>query len=936
MAKRLLQFLSTLTLALLFLGALPALGQSSSGLAGVVKDSSGAAVPGTVVTATSPAEQAPRTTVTDQQGVYKIIDLLPGEYTVTFSKTGFQTVKRSNITLGASFTATVNASLPVGAASTEVTVTAAAPLVDVSDAQSQIVIDRQLLNLIPSGKDPFAVGQDMPGVTTSTPDVGGTQTMQQPTLQVHGSTGSDNVFIVNGMWIQHAGYGGNQTGFYYNDQDMQEIGYQVSTLPAEAPIGGIQISMITKAGGNQFHGDLFASGANHSMQADNSTPALAAAGLVARNRIDDVYDINPSFGGPLLKNKLWFFGSYRRWGANNYVANTYTSPGGPQALDDSHLNDYTFDMSWQIDKNNKLFGMYDGDKKFRGHRTNNYIGVDFSASDADVLQHTVDNYMAQVKWTGILSNNLVAEAGYTRMPVDYNLLFEPTADPNAVAIWDTVLSTMTGVSPRQDLDSALMQTVVADISYVKGAHNAKFGWDFRNGDEQEAFQSRHDLIMEYASGLPSEVRLLSTPQTHQEDLNDDQGFYAEDSWQITRNFTLTPGIRFDHTSMGWPAQGGGGGEWFAPFSEPADKNVVNWNTWSPRLGFAWDVFGDSKTAVKGGLSKYDVLEGTSLFQSSNPNGSLSYYTCPWTSTTIPTPQSLDPATAPGCVLSVSRTRETDPNLKRPYQWEYTVLIQRQIGRSSAVSLGYYGRTYRDMNGTENTLVTSSDYAPETIANPYGGSVTVYNQNASTTKLNAIDLLTIPGLYEKYNGVELQFNTRIRGISLFSGFTVGRSYGNSVGSDANNPNNYIFSAGEIGYNAPYQVRAGGSYTLPRTHGVELGFSLRESSGLPQSIRYVVTKSVMAANGLAPLNQGNTSIHITPSGQTRYPWQNLLDLRFSKVFQLSDRFSLKPTADLFNVFNSSAITSETTTYGPGLGTPSNIVMGRMLRLGAHVTF
>ena len=205
-------------------------------------------------------------------------------------------------------------------------------------------MNRETLDTIPTGKDPFAVGQLIAGVTTSTPDVGGTQVMQQPTLQVHGSSNNDNVFMVDGVQIQHIGFGGNQTGFYFNDGLMEEISYQTSSLPAEAPVGGVQINMIPHDGGNTFHGGCVRTGANGSMQSDNLSQDLVDLGFKIQNRVQSVYDVNVTLGGPVLKDRLWFFGTLRRWSANNYLGNTFTSTG-EQAVDDQHLTDATIRLT---------------------------------------------------------------------------------------------------------------------------------------------------------------------------------------------------------------------------------------------------------------------------------------------------------------------------------------------------------------------------------------------------------------------------------------------------------------------------------------------------------------------------------------------------------------------------------------------------------------
>src|SRR3954447_15849610 len=358
----------TLSIAGAFLLLSVVAASAQSAIAGVARDASGAVLPGVSVEAASPALiEGSRTTVTDGSGGYRIENLRPGEYSVTFSLTGFRTVRREGINLPTSFTAQVNAELSLGQLQESVTVTGESPLVDVRSSVSQSVMNRERLDTIPTGKDPFAVGQLIAGVTTSTPDVGGTQVMQQPTLQVHGSSNNDNVFMVDGVQIQHIGFGGNQTGFYFNDGLMEEISYQTSSLPAEAPVGGVQINMLPRDGGNAFHGSVFSTAANSSMQSDNLDGDLVALGFKVQNRVQNVYDINGTFGGPLRKDRLWFFGTYRRWSADNYLGNTFTSTGA-QAVDDQHITDATIRVTTQVAKKHKLSFHYDRSIKFRGHR----------------------------------------------------------------------------------------------------------------------------------------------------------------------------------------------------------------------------------------------------------------------------------------------------------------------------------------------------------------------------------------------------------------------------------------------------------------------------------------------------------------------------------------------------------------------------------------
>ena len=905
----------------------PIFAQNLGAIAGIVRDPSGSVVPGVTVEASSPALiEGRRVTTTGANGEYRIVDLRPGVYAVTFTREGFRAVRREGIRLEASFTATVNVDLEIGQTAQQMTVTAEAPLIDVQNSLSQRAMDRATLDAVPTGRDPFAVGQIIPGVTTQTPDVGGTQGMQQPTLQVHGSNGNDNVFVVDGMQIQHTGFSGNQTGFYYNDSTMQSISYMTSSLPAEAPVGGVQINLIPRDGGNDFHGSIFGTGATQSMQSDNSNANLAALGLKARNKIDTIYDLNAVLGGRIIKDRLWFLASFRRWGANNFLANTFT-PAGAQAVDDNRLTDMSLRLTSQVTQKNKVSVSYDRGFKFRGHRPNNLIGVQFSDPLADVQQKSWMNYMGQAHWISTLTSKLLLDVGVTYMPVNYNLFFEPGVPPGTIARWDIVTSTMLGVSPRQDLDRGSYTTYTGNISYVTGSHNLKTGIQSRAGYFQESFQMNGDMIQLLSNGVPTSVRIYNTPLTHREDVNPDLGWFLQDSWRVNRRLSLNLGIRFDHMAMSIPAQGAPGGFWVPARSFSAQDGIVNWNTWSPRIGFAWDVFGDSKTAIKGGISKYDVLEGSSLAQNVNPNF-ISFSTCPWTQLTPPTPG--QPLT--GCTGFSGNNNHIDPNMKRPYQWEYTVMIQRQIGANTSVSVGYYGRKFYDLFGVVNLAVTPDDYTPVGITNPLtGGSLTVYNQNPGTQgKFNLLQK-TLPSLYEHYNGVEFQVNSRFSKATVFAGFTIGKDFGTPSGTstDLNNPNNLINYAGNEGYDSTYQLRAGFTYVLPGH--VDIAGSLRENSGLPQSRTYNVTQAIVPG-----LTQVTQAVFVAAPGDFRYPWQNLLDLRFSRVFRFHERVGVEPIVDLYNVFNSSAVTSAVTTIGPSLLRPSQIDMGRLLRLGGRITF
>jgi hypothetical protein len=369
----------------------------------------------------------------------------------------------------------------------------------------------------------------------------------------------------------------------------------------------------------------------------------------------------------------------------------------------------------------------------------------------------------------------------------------------------------------------------------------------------------------------------------------------------------------------------------------AQEGIIDWNTVSPRLGASWDVKGDGRTAIKGGVSRYDRLEGVTLIQPLNQRN-IAFQTCPWTDTNGDLTAQLSEIAMSRCTGSLQPSLgNVDPDLKRPHQWEYTAMVQRQVGATTSVSLGYYGRQFSDLYTTVNAAVPLSAYTPVVITNPLTQQpLTVYNQDPATRTAVRNVVTTIPSLSQTYNGIEFQVNTRLSRATVFGGFTIGRDRGDQdttssctgCSSDFNNPNNLINNRGAIGFDSTYQIRGGWNYRLP--YNVQFSGSIREATGLPQTRTFTVTTSVVPG-----LTQVTQSVQVAPRGDFRYPWQNLVDLRFTKVLK-SGGVRFEPTVDVFNLFNDNAVTNAVTVVGSSLGRPSAIVMGRLVRLGGRIAF
>jgi Carboxypeptidase regulatory-like domain len=338
---------------------LPASAAAQSSIAGVVKDSSGAVLPGVTVEAASPALiERTRTVVTDASGQYKIIDLRPGVYAVTFSLNGFSSIKRDGIELTANFTASINTDMRVGGVEESITVSGASPIVDVQTTQQRDVLTRDVLDALPTGRNYQTIGATLPGVSMGRFDVGGSTAMQQSTVITAGSNGNDMAVLVDGMNISSSLTSGSTPAVYHNDGAYQEYVYQVSGAGAELSSGGVTINMIPKEGSNTVHSDGVAMFTNTNFQAQNVDDAQRAQGVSAPAKIDKTWDYNASVGFPIRKDKLWWFSSVRFWGYNNFAPNAIDANGN-QVVDDNDVRAWTNRATMQISPKNKVTAMYD-------------------------------------------------------------------------------------------------------------------------------------------------------------------------------------------------------------------------------------------------------------------------------------------------------------------------------------------------------------------------------------------------------------------------------------------------------------------------------------------------------------------------------------------------------------------------------------------------
>jgi Carboxypeptidase regulatory-like domain len=918
---------------------------AQSGIAGTVKDVSGAVMPGVVVAASSDALiEKTRSVITDGSGAYKLVDLRPGTYSVSFTIPGFTPEQRSGIVLTADFVAQVNVDLKVGTSTQAVEVQGAISSLDVQSSTQQDVLTRTIMDDLPTGHSVFADSQTLPGATLSRPDVGGSTGMQQPTLQIHGSNASDTLYQIDGMTINQNYSNGSAVGVYYNDGLVQETSYLTSAIPAEIGLGGIVINMIPKEGGNQFHGSFYGTGGTGGMESNNVSPSDITSGILkAGNRFSNVYDINGSFGGPIIKNKLWFFTTVRRWGVNEYVANTFNT-NGQQALDDNRITDALLRLTWQINSKNKLSAFYDKNMKYRGHRRDTTSQYSYIDSDAAVIQHTPLGYLAQAKWTSVLSPKWVVEAGLSMFFLDYTYSYEPSVNASTIETIDLATSVEVNAAAYLYRSIGSRREVSASTSYVTGSHNIKFGFQDSFAPYRETYTMNGDLHAAFYNGVPDVAYLYNTPIDTQEDLKVDLGAYAQDSWTFHR-LTVNGGVRWEWLDASILPQSAGAGTWVPARNYPAVANLPNWKTIVPRIGLSYDLFGKGKTVLKASASKYEGGQSVALAQSVDPMF-LTSETCTWNAPAGTTEAAMGTngaaiiaaSTFTNCTgFNGSVNTHFASNVKRPYTWEYTFVVQQEILPQFTVSAGYFYRQNRDNIGVANTDVPASDYTPYTINNPLtGGALTVYNEDAAERGQIYLLESNYKQLNSDYNGVDLIAKKIFPGKGAFvqASLTIGRLYGNnlyglSTPADLNNPNNLYNALGAIGQDSTYQFHVNGAYPLP--WHFKLSGNYQYLTGQPFTPSYTVNTAIDP--GLTQLTQ---AINLVKPGSERLPNLSLLDFRVSRTFTVHERWKIEPMADLYNVLNVNTPYTEVTTVGANLGHYSANTEGRFLKVGLQVNF
>jgi hypothetical protein len=648
---------------------------AQASITGVVRDASGAVLPGVTVEAASPALiEKIRTATTDGNGQYRIIDLRPGTYAVTFTLPGFSTVKRDSVELTGTFTATVDAELRVGQLEETITVTGESPIVDVQSIRRQTTVSGDVIQSLPSSRSYGALFQLVPAVSGGSRDV-----QVLPGLVVFGGPGgrgNEGRLQVDGLGVGAPLSGGGVSSYAPDIGNAQEVTFTTSGGLGEAEVGGPTMNIVPKTGGNTLSGTLYFAGVNSSMVGSNYTDELRAAGLRTPGQLLKLWDFNAGVGGPIVRDRIWYFfgnreqgswqsvpGMYRNRNAGDPTKFIYEADQTRQAATAGDWRVFNLRLTMQPTTRHRFNLYWDEQLPCQGAAwpgTNDGCrqqpdedwiigGAPGSAGTFGLASATQSpefgNYagpgharqrVQQATWTSPLTSRLLLDAGFGTNYSHYGgqeapgnplrpipLMVEQCAGaPPAAAVPNACahgISNLTFGSQNWTSNQGFVLSSRASVSYVTGAHNMKFGYQGTYSRvNQSYFANDTQLTYRMNYGIPNLLTLNLRPfRTGQRTRN--EALYAQEQWTRGR-LTIQGALRFDHAWSYFPDQQIGPVR-FMPltFNLPAQRGVEGYNDITPRAGFAYDVFGNGSTALKVNVGKYlEAATNHNTYSLSNP------------------------------------------------------------------------------------------------------------------------------------------------------------------------------------------------------------------------------------------------------------------------------------------------------------------------------
>jgi hypothetical protein len=1010
-----MRMLKRAVFVLSFLTILPSSAYAQAALAGVVKDASGLVLPGVTVEASSSSLiEKSRTAVTDGSGQYRIPELTPGTYTVTFTLAGFSTIKRENIDLTGSGVTTISADMRVGALSETVTVTGETPVVDVqTSTKRQVVLSSAMIQAIPAARGYGNLLATVPGIQATGLDV--SSGVSTNFFTSRGGRGNEGTIQIDGMNVGSAFNGGGVAGFGYPIGESSEIQVTVAGGLGESDRGGPAFNLIPKTGGNTFSGTGFLSTAGKWSQGDNFDDTLQSYGFTAVPALIKNWDINFAIGGPIVKDRLWFFNNVRSYGNHQEILNLYANKNAGDPTKWTYLRDDSVKargaaakmieairLTGQVTPKNKVGFYLDYQKVCNGSafekgaeqcrdRGDDWIalgsvGAGFFGAQAPEAGNVWDNRekITQANWSSPATNRLLFEAGFSQFASRFGGQIPGGALTNFIPVQEQ--STLGGVPignftyrgwSSAGSNEQFHNVWRAAATYVTGAHSMKFGYQAAFQVQKNFQNAGSQLSYIFNNTQPIQFTLRDAPFWQSNRTRFD-ALYVQDQWTRGK-LTLQGGVRYEH-AWSWFPEGENGivadNQFGSKFLFPRTDGVTGYHDITPRMGAAFDLFGNGKTSLKLNLSKYlQAANNDAQYTISNPAVTFQQTTNrSWTDSngnrTVdcnPLSKVSENNTATGGDICGAwsnlnfgnpfNTTTVNPDVLhgwgvRPYDWQFGVSVQQEIAPRVSIDVSYNRRSWGNHFFTDNRAIGPQDFdiatitAPPNPLLPNGGGypVTFVTRNARSALGATDNYYTFASDYGDvttyWHGVEIGINARTRnGITIQGGTATGRGVRDYCQVTDKLPEIFVtplsvLSMQQVAACAVTEpwltaFRGAVTYTIPKAD-VLVSSSFRSATNVqPSTVNtFVATNgtSVSANENVndAILQTSNLGRKLTPGlafqtvdltlpGQVYGDRINSMDLRVAKVLRFS-RYRANVGFDFYNLFNANTGTAFNQVFDP----------------------
>lgn len=917
---------------------------------GKVVDDQGGVLPGVTVTLSGPAIMGAPVTMTNERGLYRFPAVRSGTHRLEFELPGFSIYVRDGIVVPVRTTVTVDARLPLEGVQETVVVSGQSPLVDAESVKLGDRLSREVLATIPSQRSLFGTATLAPGMVMTTQDVGGVSSHTLSRMVAHGAAQTN----VNYFGVLTDSPTGDGMMEYVDFGFIEEISVDTAAMGADVGGGGgANINIIPKSGANELKGSMYFTGSQESLVGDNVDERLRTQGITEGSRLLRLYDVSVDVGGPIKKDRLWWFFSYRKY--DNYERVI----GFPKDFW-SGLRNTTLRLDWQANEKNRLL--------FFAHpRTKRQANRDaaFNVSPEATRNQTTPTNLIVLNWNSPLSDKTLVEVSgtYAHMPVDYDYAEEWYALTEKIpASVDITRNTRWGALSRgHQIDDGTRFQVMSALTHYRdgllgGTHQLKAGYEMAYGWGKDIRTAYGDTVFRYRDGVPAEIFAFNTPKTSRETIRHFAGFF-QDRISYSRH-TLNLGLRYEFYDGWMPEQQGGGGRWVPLTIFPRQDAGFRWNNFGPRVGYVWRLTEDGRNVAKASYGRYFERLYTPHFNLINPNvfSTTGIATYRWFGDLNGNRAVDDGEYDPNPVrVFQPRRNSIDASFKAPKTDEITFAYQRELKGDLGLSVAWTQRWFTDNWADVNVGIPPEAYAPRTLNDPGPDNlvntaddrpITMYNVLPAFRGQEAFRRRTMPGTM-KYRGLEFALTKRMSNRWQLTGSYVwSRQDGVILGfrrnmPDPSNPNEAIESHryGRSENDQPHAFKIVGSWQAG--YGLNLGWNLQLLSGLPLDRTF--------AGSLA---QGTTTVRAEQRGTYRRDNFKLLSLKIDKEFSLWKRLRVAGFAEVHNVLNTNSAQGYTTLTrafrsaaeleaanpaGIGyFGRISQILPPRMLKLGVRTYF